>query len=64
MANSKKQEILRGAVELIGRAELAEGLDVPSWVVEAWLCGDVEMPDSKLRDLAAILLKSSRTEKK
>jgi hypothetical protein len=63
MAN-KKLEILRGAVELVGRAQLAEKLEVPSWVVEAWLCGDVDMPENKLLDLARVLLEVSRPEKK
>ena len=60
MANSKKQEIVRGAVELVGKAELAEQLGIPAWVIDAWLTGDAEMPDSKLMDLASFLLKTSR----
>ncbi|HEY7765811.1 MAG TPA: hypothetical protein VIB38_12540, partial [Aestuariivirgaceae bacterium] len=59
-ANRKKQEIVRRAVELVGHVELAEQLAVPSWVVEAWVCGGIEMPDSKLMDLAFFLLEHSR----
>lgn len=60
MRNDKKQDIVRRAVELVGHVELADELDVPSWVVEAWLCGGVEIPDSKLMDLAFVLLETSR----
>jgi hypothetical protein len=60
MTNEKKQDIVRRAVELVGHVELADELEVPSWVVEAWLCGGVEIPDSKLMDLAFVLLETSR----
>ena len=58
---TKKQEIAQRAVDLVGHVELAEQLDVPSWVVEAWVCGGIDMPDSKLMDLAAFLLDPRRS---
>jgi hypothetical protein len=60
MPNGKKPEIVQRAVQLIGHLELAEGLNVPSWVLEAWSCGGIDMPDSKLIDLASLLLETSR----
>lgn len=59
-ANGKKQEIVQRAVELVGHVELAEQLGVPSWVVEAWAYGGIDMPDNKLLDLAVLLLETSR----
>ncbi|HZO03166.1 MAG TPA: hypothetical protein VFB93_18370 [Burkholderiales bacterium] len=56
---TKKQDIVQRAVELVGHVELAEQLNVPSWVVEAWACGGIDMPDSKLMDLASFLLDTS-----
>jgi hypothetical protein len=58
---TKKQEIAQRAVDLVGHVELAEQLNVPSWVVEAWMYGDIDMPDSKLMDLAAFLLDPRRS---
>ena len=57
---TKKQEIVRRAIELVGHVELAGQLGVPSWMVEAWLCGGIDMPDSNLMDLAVFLLESNR----
>jgi hypothetical protein len=59
---TKKQEIAQRAVDLVRRVELAEQLDVPSWVVEAWMYGGINMPDSKLMDLAAFLLDPRRSK--
>ena len=61
MVNEKKQEIVLRAVELVGHVELAGQLNVPSWVVEAWLCGGIDIPDSKLMDLASYLLNISQS---
>jgi hypothetical protein len=58
---TKKQEIAQRAVDLVGHVKLAEQLNVPSWVVEAWMYGGIDMPDSKLMDLAAFLLNASRS---
>lgn len=52
---TKKQEILRRAEELMGRDFLAKRLNIPQSMLEAWLRGDVTMPDGKLLDLAAAL---------
>ena len=56
-----KQQIAHRAVDLVGHVELAEQLNVPSWVVDAWVCGGIDMPDSKLMDLAAFLLDPRRS---
>jgi DNA-binding transcriptional regulator YdaS (Cro superfamily) len=59
-----KQQLLERAGKLVGRDELARLLNVPSTLLEAWLRGDVTMPDGKLMQLARVLDKVSREEKR
>lgn len=53
---SKKHQILRRAQELIGREQLAKRLGISESLLDAWIRGDVTMPDGKLLDLAAALV--------
>ena len=43
-----RQELLRKAVTLIGREELAVKLGVPAHLLDAWINGKASMPDRKL----------------
>jgi hypothetical protein len=52
---TKKQDLLRRAEELMGRDRLAKRLGTAPAMLEAWMRGDVTMPDGKLLDLAAAL---------
>ena len=42
-----------------GKEKLAELLSVPVELLEAWMSGAVDMPDSKLPRLSAILTKAA-----
>jgi len=53
--SSTRQELLRKAVRLIGREELAEKLGVPMHLLDAWINGQASMPDRKLVQLAKVL---------
>lgn len=50
-----RQDLLRKAVTLIGREELAEKLGVPTHLLDAWIDGKASMPDRKLVQLANVL---------
>jgi len=50
-----RQELLRKAVTLIGREQLAVKLGVPAHLLEAWINGKASMPDRKLVQLAKVL---------
>ena len=50
-----KQRLLCRAAESLGPVELAELLDVPAPLLEAWISGHASMPDSKLVLLAELL---------
>ena len=55
MAGSNIQQLLRNAVKLMGREELAAALKVPEHLLDAWMNGHASMPERKLRMLADIL---------
>ena len=55
MLESKKQELLRNAANLMGHEELAGRLKVAPSVLDAWMNGGASMPDRELRLLADIL---------
>jgi len=50
-----KRHLLDRAGTLLGREELARRLNIPAHLLEAWIAGDVTMPDGKLLDLARLL---------
>jgi len=58
-----KRQLLERATTLWGREELARRLNVPSTLLEAWVRGDITMPDGKLMDLARVLDNMSREER-
>jgi hypothetical protein len=50
-----RQALLRKAAALIGREELARGLNIPATLLDAWMNGHANMPDRKLAVLADLL---------
>jgi hypothetical protein len=52
---SKKQQLLKEAVDRFGKHKVATSLRVPVLLVEAWLQGHGIMPDRKLLQLADLL---------
>lgn len=50
-----KRQFLQRAADLLGQDELAWRLSVPSRVLQAWIRGDITMPDGKLLVLAVVL---------
>jgi hypothetical protein len=59
MAESTRQDLLRRAVELMGRDALASRLNVPNHLLDTWLNGHASIPDRKLLALIDILDKVS-----
>lgn len=55
MAQTKKQELIRRSVELVGMEQLAERIDSPQPLIEAWIQGAATMPDRTLVKLAGVL---------
>jgi ferric-dicitrate binding protein FerR (iron transport regulator) len=47
-----KQQLLTQAEKLMGRKKLAAGLKVTEPIAEAWINGQLEVPDRKLLELA------------
>ena len=58
--HKKKQDLLRRAVQLFGKRELAARLHIPETLLDAWVRGDVTMPDGQLLTLAAVLDKLAK----
>ena len=59
MMNFKPTLLQRAAKLLGGKDKLAGLLDVPVELLDAWMSGAVDMPDSKLPRLSAILAKAA-----
>lgn len=55
MDKSAKQELLRRCANLIGRDELAARLRISADLLDAWIRGDVAVPNRQLLPLAATL---------
>ena len=55
LAETRKQQLLKSAANLIGQDELAIRMKVPGSLLEAWISGHATMPDRKLIALAEIL---------
>ena len=55
MPHVTRQRLLCRAAELLGPVELAELLNVPAPLLEAWISGHASMPDQKLMLLAELL---------
>ena len=55
MSMTAKKQLLQQAAQLVERNELALRLGTSDLQLEAWLSGDVTMPNGKLLLLAAVL---------
>jgi hypothetical protein len=61
--HKKKQHLLQRAVQMFGKDELAARLRIPETLLDAWIRGDVTMPDGQLLRLAAVLDKLAKSKK-
>ena len=55
MAESPKQRLLALAAQRLGRKELAQRLEVPESLLDAWMQGLASMPDARLAALADLI---------
>ncbi len=55
LERSKKQRLLKEAVDRFGQDRVATALRVPVHLLQAWLHGHASMPDRKLLQLADLL---------
>jgi hypothetical protein len=63
MIRARKQQLLQQATKLVGRDHLAASLGIPETLLDAWIRGDVTMPDGQLLVLATILDKAASSKK-
>jgi hypothetical protein len=63
VSQTTRQELLRRAVELVGKKDLAIRLGVTQGVVDGWLTGYLLMPDRKFLALTEILDKFGDAKK-
>jgi len=63
VATSSKQALLCQAADLIGREQLASGLNISAALLDSWISGRASMPDRKLSALADLLEEISNTPK-
>lgn len=63
MTTDSRQILLSKAAELIGRQELASGLNISPAVLDSWISGSRSMPDGKLSALANLLEEISNPPK-
>ncbi|HZO00214.1 MAG TPA: hypothetical protein VFB93_03360 [Burkholderiales bacterium] len=54
-----KTTLLQRAAKLLGKDKLAVLMNVPEELLDAWMSGAVDMPDSRLPRLSAILTKAA-----
>jgi hypothetical protein len=55
MSMVAKKQLLQRAAEVVNRSELVSRLGISDSLFDAWLRGDLTMPNGKLLVLAAIL---------
>lgn len=55
MEKTAKQELVRRCADLIGREQLAARLGIPTALLDAWIRGEVTMPNGQLLPLATSL---------
>jgi hypothetical protein len=55
MEKTAKQELVRRCADLIGREQLAARLGIPTALLDAWIRGEVTMPNAQLLPLATSL---------
>jgi DNA-binding transcriptional regulator YdaS (Cro superfamily) len=63
MHSTTKRNLLQRAMELMGRDQLAARLGISETLLDAWIRGDVTMPDGKLLVLAAVLDEIAKPKK-
>lgn len=63
MHSTTKRHLLQRAMELMGRDQLAARLGISETLLDAWIRGDVTMPDGKLLVLAAVLDEIAKSKK-
>lgn len=63
MHSTTKRHLLQRAMELMGRDQLAARLGIAETLLDAWIRGDVTMPDGKLLVLAAVLDEIAKSKK-
>jgi phosphoserine phosphatase len=63
VSQTTRQEVLRRAVELIGKKDLATRLGVTQGVLDGWLAGYLLMPDRKFLALTELLEKLDERKK-
>jgi transcriptional regulator with XRE-family HTH domain len=55
MEKTAKQELVRRCADLMGREQLAARLGISTALLDAWIRGEVTMPNGQLLPLAASL---------
>jgi DNA-binding transcriptional regulator YdaS (Cro superfamily) len=63
MSPIRKQQLVQRAAELMGRDQLAMRLGISESLLDAWIRGDVTMPDGNLLILGAIVEKVASAKK-
>jgi hypothetical protein len=59
-----KQALLCKAADLIGREQLASGLNISGALLDSWMSGRASMPSRKLSALADLLEEISNSPKR
>ncbi len=59
-----KQALLCKAADLIGREQLAAGLNISGTLLDSWMSGRASMPNRKLSALADLLEEISNSPKR
>ena len=55
MEKTAKQQLVRRCADLMGREQLALRLGIPTALLDAWIRGEVTMPNAQLLPLATSL---------
>jgi DNA-binding transcriptional regulator YdaS (Cro superfamily) len=55
MDSTAKRQLVRRCADLMGRQQLAARLRISPELLDAWISGDVTMPDGQLLPLATTL---------
>jgi hypothetical protein len=56
MTKVNKQHLLQRSADLVGRKKLADRLGIAEELLDAWIRGDVTMPDGQLLRLSGALI--------
>jgi DNA-binding transcriptional regulator YdaS (Cro superfamily) len=63
MDRTAKQALVRRCADLVGRKQLAARLEISEQMLDAWISGDVTMPDGQLLPLATTLNQLANQER-